>query len=481
MTRSIAPTWPDNRRARVWAVASVVLVLAALLGRQASRRWLMLVMAALGGVALLLRPTLGLYAIVAAALVVPLEMGTGTQVKLNAATLLIPAVFVLWLLDCARRRALPWAASRVNRPLRLFLAAGLLSWLMGLALWDPAVPQSSYFWLVSLAQWALFLFAALAFWLTANLVDDEATLQRLTWIFLWLGGGLAILYVLPGVGPLVQRVTTIAFIRAPFWALLTALAGGALLFDRTLSALQRVYLVALLVAVGYFAFVVNRESASTWVGVTAVAGVLVWLRWPRLRSVALLGLAALAASGVLLPSLYRFAGGEEEWLLSGGSRMALITRVVEVTLRNPLTGLGPAAYRAYAATRPLKYGRALWLVPAVNSHNNYVDLFSHTGLLGLGLFLWFAVELGLLGWRLAQRYRQGFLGGYVNGMLAAWVASLVLMLLADWILPFVYNIGFPGFQASLLVWLFLGGLVAVDAWEREEATESGRGGEREQG
>ncbi|NMC78657.1 MAG: hypothetical protein GYA59_04775 [Chloroflexi bacterium] len=37
------------------------------------------------------------------------------------------------------------------------------------------------------------------------------------------------------------------------------------------------------------------------------------------------------------------------------------------------------------------------------------------------------------------------------------------MMLADWMLPFVYNIGFPGFQASLLVWLFLGGLVAMSA------------------
>ena len=35
------------------------------------------------------------------------------------------------------------------------------------------------------------------------------------------------------------------------------------------------------------------------------------------------------------------------------------------------------------------------------------------------------------------------------------------MMMADWILPFVYNIGFPGFQASVLVWLFLGGMVAA--------------------
>ena len=131
-------------------------------------------------------------------------------------------------------------------------------------------------------------------------------------------------------------------------------------------------------------------------------------------------------------------------------------------MRNPITGLAPASYRPYAGAKPLQYYRALWWNPQINSHNNYVDLFSHTGLLGLGLFLWFAVELGILGWRLTDRHAAGFTGGYVSGMTAAWVGSLVIMMFADWILPFVYNIGFPGFQASLLVWLFLGGLVAID-------------------
>jgi hypothetical protein len=51
---------------------------------------------------------------------------------------------------------------------------------------------------------------------------------------------------------------------------------------------------------------------------------------------------------------------------------------------------------------------------------------------------------------------------YVNGMLAAGAGALVLMLFADWILPFVYNIQFVGFQASVLVWLFLGGLLVLD-------------------
>lgn len=47
------------------------------------------------------------------------------------------------------------------------------------------------------------------------------------------------------------------------------------------------------------------------------------------------------------------------------------------------------------------------------------------------------------------------------------------MLLADWILPFVYNIGFPGFQASVLVWLFMGGLVALEQIEAKAEVETG--------
>ena len=50
----------------------------------------------------------------------------------------------------------------------------------------------------------------------------------------------------------------------------------------------------------------------------------------------------------------------------------------------------------------------------------------------------------------------------VGAVLAVGVGALVLMVFADWLLPFVYNIGFPGFQASVLVWLFLGGLVALE-------------------
>ncbi len=95
------------------------------------------------------------------------------------------------------------------------------------------------------------------------------------------------------------------------------------------------------------------------------------------------------------------------------------------------------------------------------------------GLLGLGLFLWFALEVAKLGLRLRTHFTQGFAAGYVNGMLAAGAGSLILMMFLDWILPFVYNVGLPGFQASMLVWLFLGGLIALDSMASYEGQSGG--------
>jgi hypothetical protein len=457
---------------RTALVALMVLLAAAYLGRRASVVWIGMLGAGIAGLALLALPVLGLPALVLASLVVPLEISTGTDVKLNATALLIPALVGIWFLDMARKRHVRIAPSRTSLPLLLFLGASLLSLLIGRVTWDPMVPVGDNFLLVQLAQWSIFAFSALAFWLTGNLIKDTRWLWRLTATFLLVGGGLAVLRVLPGVGGLTYRFTTIAFIRAPFWVLLTALATGQLLFNRGLSWPWRAFLVAVLGAGLAYGFVQQQEAASNWVGLAVVLGTLLWLRLPRLRWVIVIVLIILFALGVLGPSIYQFAGGDAEWAVSGGSRMILIERVIEVSMRNPITGLGPAAYRLYADMRPLGYQRAYWVAPQINSHNNYVDLFAHGGILGLLLFFWFVWEIVRLGLALRKRYAHNFAAGYVNGMLAAGAGALTLMLLADWILPFVYNIGFPGFQASMLVWLFMGGLVALDNMPDPQVTSA---------
>lgn len=452
---------PLPRNLWAWMLVPVVLLGAAYLGAHPSVLWIALFVAAAGAVILLRQPILGFFALVGAALMVPLQFGTGTEVSINLAVLMPPALLAVWVLDRVRRHEpLVIPRSIANIPLLLFLLAGLLSLVIGNALWDPTVPRSGNFVIVQLAQWAIFAFSAAAFWLMGSLVNKEVWLSRLTFFYLVIAGSQAILRVLPGTASIRNLISTFATDRAPFWLLLAALVGGQLLFNRALSTRQRRLLLIVLGAVLYYTFVLERKTLSNLAGVLPVLGMLAWLRWPRWRR-AYIALALLAFI-IFFPAIYQFAGGEAEWEESGGSRLALAGRVVQVSMRNPITGLGPAAYRAYARMKPLLYGRAFYLTPAVNSHNNYVDLFSQLGIVGLVLFFWFSAQVIRLGWRLHTRFTEGFVAGYVNAMLAAWVGSLALMAFADWILPFVYNIGFAGFQASVLVWMFLGGLVAVD-------------------
>jgi hypothetical protein len=63
----------------------------------------------------------------------------------------------------------------------------------------------------------------------------------------------------------------------------------------------------------------------------------------------------------------------------------------------------------------------------------------------------------------------------VYGALGGLVATLVAGMLGDWIIPFFYNITLGGFRASILGWLFLGGLVVLEQMlkkqrESEEAS-----------
>lgn len=443
-------------------LTAAVLFLAWYLGRSPSFVYVAAPLAAVAGLAILRRPRLGLLALIVAALALPLTVSTGTEVQLNPATLLVPALLGVWLLGALPRGAVHLPPSAVNRPLLLFLAASLVSFAIGNATWDPLVARKSTFWIVQLAQWAIFAFAAGAFWLTALLARDERWLRWMTVVFLALGGLLALLRVAPELRPLFYQITTGAVDRAPFWLLLSALAGGQLLFNRRLPGYLQAGLGLLLAVSFYYAFFLEREGASTWIGVATATTALIWLRFRRLRLPVLLLVVGLAMTELLFPALWDFAGGDEEWTTSGQSRLVLIDRVIEVTMHNPITGLGPAAYRPYANMKPLLYGRAFWIAPQINSHNNYVDLFAHGGVLGLMLFFWFAGEYVLLGLRLRRRYLSDFAGGYVAAMLATGAGALAIMFLADWMLPFVYNIGFHGFQAALPVWLFLGGLVTLE-------------------
>ena len=56
----------------------------------------------------------------------------------------------------------------------------------------------------------------------------------------------------------------------------------------------------------------------------------------------------------------------------------------------------------------------------------------------------------------------GVIGPVIGGL----VGTLVAGVIADWFIPFVYNVGYRGFRASVLAWIFMGGLVSLEAITR---------------
>lgn len=451
------------------AVAAV-LALAALLGSRPSGNYLMLVAGALGFLLLLTQPGLGLMALAALSFTLPFTIGTGTEVPLTPTVLLIPAVVGAWLLDGLRRREVRLPASRTVLPLLLFVATGLLSLLAGRAYWDPLVPQPGNLLLVQLAQWGIFALSAAIYLVAGDLGTRGRWLQAATFTFLALASVVVLEHYLPPLRTLLGWSSGEMASRSMFWVWLAALAAGQLLFNRRLPTWAKLWLLALLSGAAYVLWFRLNEWISGWAPFTvaALAVACLWV-WRRNRALALaVAVALLALAVVLYPTLFEHAGGERELDRSWGGRVVLYRAVLDLVEDHPLLGLGPAAYRHYGHTRWLTKGpgTALWLRPNVSSHNNYIDIYAQLGLVGLGLFLWFLVELGLLGWRLRSRFGEGpdtgFEAGYVYGALGGLAGTLAAMLLGDWFLPFVYNISFPGFRTSALAWMFLGGLVAME-------------------
>jgi O-antigen ligase len=164
---------------------------------------------------------------------------------------------------------------------------------------------------------------------------------------------------------------------------------------------------------------------------------------PRLIMPAvLLGLTPLVNLGgeIIESDVYSFETRIEAW--------EILWEIIKV---NPLFGLGPANYYFYT---PLFSIRGYNV--SFNSHNQYVDVVAQIGLLGLICLIWFFWEIGKIGWGLMKRAPEGFEKAFAFGAMGGLVGTIVAGMLGDWIVPFVYNVGFSGFRASMFAWLFLG-------------------------
>jgi O-antigen ligase len=370
-----------------------------------------------------------------------------------------------------REQSLRLPSSRTVLPLLCFVGSGLLSLLAGTVYWDPAVPRSDNLILVQLAQWAIFVFSALIFLLAGELGRQTRWLAYATWTFLALAGVVMLEPYFPWLHRALMWNDPTRAKSAMLFAWIGALTMGQLLFNRRLQALAKLALFTIWAITAYAVWVLWTEWTSGLAPFTVATVAVIWLRvWRHNRSAALAATLALAVLAVVsAPFLFTISGGERELENSWGARLLVYRAVLDMAKAHPILGLGPAAYRHYGWNRmiSLGVGRALYTRPNISSHNNYIDIYAQVGLLGLGLFVWFLIEVGVLGWRLVSRFRWDFRDGYVQAALGGLAGCVVAMMLVDWFLPYVYNVSFYGFRTSALAWMFLGGLVALEQAAKE--------------
>ncbi len=466
MTTLLAPPGrilrSHTRRLFSIAVFMLVLLLAAYLGRDPSFHYVIAACGLATVVVLIHKPELGLVLLLFAALSVPFTINTGTQTPLHLALIVIPLLLAIWVCSMLLRKSVHLVLSIVNLPLVCLATSVTISLIVGNLPWSyfarPASLQSQ------LGGWAIFVFSAVVFVLVGNQIKDLVWLKVLTFIFLAIGGSYVVGRIVSPLAVISSRIIVApGAVGSLLWVWLVALAGGQALFNRSLRNPVRLVLITLAsvtLVCGYF---LARSWISGWLPPLVAAMTLIWLRSWRVGLLVTIG--GFITVLVRDPSILYGLVGLKQYSIDTRLEAWEVLFQYVIPL-NPILGLGPANYYFYTPLFPILG----WYV-SFNSHNQYVDLLAQTGAIGLVIFGWLMASIARVGWDLRLQVTDEFARGYVYSCLGGLAGTLWAGFHGDWFIPFVYNIGMTGFRASMLGWLFLGGLVAIEQMVKRQSTD----------
>ena len=412
-----------------------------------STKILILLLAAIAGLTglifLLRSPQLGFLLIVAGGMFVPFSGPGGV----NASVLLILLLMGLWLMDMfVVKRRFQFVSSRALRPAAYFMIVSILAFALGQIPWFVFANQAPLD--AQLGGFTIYFLLLATMIMTGNIVRDLRWLQAIVWTFI----GLGMLYVLGRTLHLsiIDRIYPHGFYaNSMFWMWLVILPLSQAIFNKQLKVNTRILLYGFVCVTFYVALVQQSDWKSGWVPAASAAAALVGLRFKKL--------ALFSIPFVLIIAVYLAQDLISTDLYSWGTRIDAWWIVLEISRVSPLIGLGFANYYWYAPLFPI---RGYYI--RFNSHSQFVDIIAQTGILGLLCFFWLLFEVGRLAWQLIAKLPDGFSRGYAYAILAAIPGSLMAAFLVDWLLPFAYNIGLDGVRASVLTWIFFGGLVSIE-------------------
>jgi O-antigen ligase len=384
---------------------------------------------------------------------------TGTESRIVISLVVTLALTSIWLLQLVvtkdREQIRP---SPINLPIILFILVNIVSYLWGNALRDPLVEVWSSFPFVQIGALAVNILLPLLALMVANKIRDTKWLKILTWLIIGIGSLVVVSYFFQL--PTLAAVSNGA--RGLFATWVGAMAFALILFHKNLSVRVKIFLFVLVAAWAYYHFVMHTFWLSGWIPLFGALGLLSFFHSKRLFLIAIiLGLLIFAFRFEWFYQNIYIANIEE----GGAERLDLWRTNVNLVLRHPLFGTGPAGYAVYYMTyNPLD---------ARSTHNNIFDILAQTGFVGFAVFSWMAAAFILVGNRLraALRGKGNFEEAYTNAVLAGFMAALLSMMLGDWVLPFAYNQTITGFDNAAFTWIFIGGMAALYHLKRTEGTE----------
>lgn len=452
-----------------WIMIPIILILIAILSPMLAMGNLLAyllfgsIAVIVGAVVLLKWPGAGFPILVAASLIVPIRINTGTQTSINSAMIVSIGMIGLWLFDMiTRQKQIRLLPVSVITPSIIFIVIAIIAFLFGQLPWYPGRSASLFSQLGGLS---LFILLTLTMIVTIHRLTDQKWLQSAVWVFIILGGIYNIAFLIPPLRPYVNRFFQRAVQDSLFWLWLLILTFGQAYLNRNLATKWRVLLGISTLAILYNLLIMKQSWTSGWFPALASIFFVVFITKPKL-AVSVAGI-----TGVFLLISSQFAN---ELIMGGDNEYSLLTRLEawkilgEIIKVNPLFGLGPSNYYFFTP-----FYRIMGYSVSFNSHNNYIDIVAQVGLLGLIAYLWMIFEIFKSGWKaIKQTDNRGFEHAYIYSALGGVVGILVAGMFGDWVIPFVYNVGMEGFRASVLGWFFMGALVFLELRKRYNPQEN---------
>jgi O-antigen ligase len=387
------------------------------------------------------------FVILAAAAFVPVaySLPTGTGSPLVISLVLTAVLTGMWVLRMAlAEKRLALRPSPLNRPLFCLGAVILVSLAWGNIFHDPQVVFRSSFVVVQLASALTFLMELAAYLMVANLIRTEKQLGIMVGIMLFVG-----------VAGWVGRVLSLPLPvdtegLSAGWII--SLAIGLALFDRQLSVYIRLALLALAGAWVYWGFGANLVWLAGWLPGFVAIGLLAFRRSKWL----FLSLGLVFAVIVLTNTHYFQVFMAFKQTNDVDTRSAAAQANWIITSQHWLLGTGPAGYAVYYM--------AYFPLAAMATHNNFLDMVSQTGIIGLATVLWFFGAQCWYSYRLCRRLRGrgDFAEALANAVFAGSVFCVILMGFGDWLFPFAYTQTIAGYRYTVYSWLFMGILPVLD-------------------